>query len=295
MIDSRTALMVKYAPMTPDDFMAAHFEALAKRKREKGQHVADDKRPRKRRRASPAVETEHAEFDPASSARRQRYASADFQYPEAAPEDIARWLCKFPVLQQRNFYSIQNHYATSKHYDLRLHLDGTLVSWAIPNNLRLHEHGDSPRCWPQMGDHPLNDALYEGCRRAGTKGVWDIGSYSVVPTRGEEAERKKRLGSAFEEGETTDEDDEPSPAEDEHQEDLFRDALHHASFRPTPAVSGRPGLPLKRDQGKKRSFAIELNGERYRRLRISFERKSTDFRIVCVAVPRPLAIDPVVH
>ncbi|GAA5910079.1 hypothetical protein JCM5296_007014 [Sporobolomyces johnsonii] len=275
MVDSRTALMLKYAPMTPDDFMAAHFEALAKREREEVQRVVDEEHISKRRRTSPAVETEPAAFDPASSSRRQRYSPADFQYPEAAPKDVE----EFPALQQRNFYSIQNHYATSKHYDLRVHLDGELVSWAIPNGLNLHEHVDHPRCWPQTDNHPLSDALYEGCRRVGTKGVWDIGSYSIFPTRGEEAERKRRLGEAFADGETTDEDDEAPQAQDEHQEDLFRDALHHASFQPTPAVPGRPGLPTKRDEGKKRSFAIELNGERYRNLRISLERKSTDFKI----------------
>ncbi|WOO85738.1 uncharacterized protein LOC62_07G009228 [Vanrija pseudolonga] len=42
---------------------------------------------------------------------------------------------QFPVLSTRNFWCIQRHQATAHHYDLRMHLNGGLLSWAIPKGL----------------------------------------------------------------------------------------------------------------------------------------------------------------
>jgi hypothetical protein len=74
--------------------------------------------------------------------------------------------------------------ATAKHFDLRVHLDGQTVSWAVPkgfSNFPLRDstgNNSGSRLAIQTDLHPLSDALYEG-GGIGTKAVWDVGSYRV--------------------------------------------------------------------------------------------------------------------
>jgi bifunctional non-homologous end joining protein LigD len=77
-------------------------------------------------------------------------------------------------------FVVQLHRATSTHFDLRLELAGTLVSWAVPKGLTLDPA--ARRTAFRVGDHPLEYFHFEGLIPRGTYGagdvtVWDTGTW----------------------------------------------------------------------------------------------------------------------
>ena len=93
-------------------------------------------------------------------------------------------------------FVVQKHDARALHWDLRLELDGVLLSWAVPK-------GPSPnqadkRLAMQTEDHPLEYAEFEGIIPEGEYGagsmiVWDKGTWTPVEDPHEGLEKGKLL------------------------------------------------------------------------------------------------------
>ncbi len=95
-----------------------------------------------------------------------------------------------------HLFVVQKHAARNVHYDLRLELDGVLLSWAVPK-------GPSPnpadkRLAMQTEDHPLEYADFEGVIPEGQYGagpsiLWDKGAWIPLEDPVEGLEKGKLL------------------------------------------------------------------------------------------------------
>ena len=89
-------------------------------------------------------------------------------------------------------FVVNRHHATTLHFDLRLEVDGVLVSWAVPRGPSLDPA--AKRLAVQVADHDLGDLEYEGrseseSGRIQTKIVWDTGTYLPAEPPGPALER----------------------------------------------------------------------------------------------------------
>jgi DNA ligase D-like protein (predicted 3'-phosphoesterase) len=72
-------------------------------------------------------------------------------------------------------FVVQQHAATSRHFDFRLEVDGAMRSWAVPKGPSLDP--SVKRLAVQVEDHAISHNEFEGASGSGGVIVWDRGGY----------------------------------------------------------------------------------------------------------------------
>jgi DNA ligase D-like protein (predicted 3'-phosphoesterase) len=72
-------------------------------------------------------------------------------------------------------FVVQEHAATTHHFDLRLEIGGVMRSWAVPKGLSLDPA--IKRLAVQVADHGMDHNVFEGLTASGGVVVWDRGCY----------------------------------------------------------------------------------------------------------------------
>src|SRR5437588_12254360 len=104
--------------------------------------------------------------------RKRRFAKT----PEPPPPQAA-------PAASRNRFCGERDGARRLHYDLRLELNGVLLSWAVPKGPTLDP--DEKRLAVHVEDHPIAYGDFEGTIPAGNYGagsvlLWDRGTYDLL-------------------------------------------------------------------------------------------------------------------
>jgi len=72
-------------------------------------------------------------------------------------------------------FVVQEHHATAHHFDLRLEVEGTMRSWAVPKGPSMDPA--VKRLAIEVEDHPISYNEFEGEIDGGSVKIWDRGSY----------------------------------------------------------------------------------------------------------------------
>ncbi len=72
-------------------------------------------------------------------------------------------------------FVVQEHAATTRHFDLRLEVDGVMRSWAVPKGPSVDPA--IKRLAVQVADHGMNYNAFEGRTDSGGVVIWDRGYY----------------------------------------------------------------------------------------------------------------------